>query len=106
MEREAGQQKQSLGVGCSRARLLTRAEPTFSQATRGRNTRASGLPNRHFTRLGCLCSWLHGQHRHTQQQWETHTLVGEAALFLRVRNRLWLKKDMIQNMGLILPFGL
>ena len=43
--------------------------------------RASGLPNRQFTRL-VLSLWLsalfrwHQQRRHTQQQQETHTLMG------------------------------
>ena len=35
-----------------------------------------------------------------------NTHADEAALFLRVWNRLWLKKGVIQNKGLILSFGL
>ena len=97
------------GRRCSRARLLTRAERTFSQATRGRNTRASRLPDRHFTRLGCLCSWLHCPDgtgsTDTLSSSRKHTCWWGGSL-PEVWNRPWLKKDTTQNMGLILSFGL
>ena len=108
MEREARQQERSPGVGCSRARLLTRAERTFSQATRGRNARAAFPTDTSrgwaVSAADCSAQTARAAQTHSAAAGSTH--AGEAALSLRVRNRPWLRKDTAQDMGLVLSFGL